>query len=118
MSHLQGYVTATYAELVTLFGPSQCWDDHKSDAEWEIEVPGVGTAYIYNYKDGKNYLGAEGKAKEDITEWHIGGDTDAVVEPIQKLVALAELFIEETDRESIRGSITRNDEPKELTHGG
>lgn len=89
MSSLQGYVQCTYAELVAAFGPSQCWDSHKSDAEWEVEVPGVGTAYVYNYKDGHNYLGSEGKDVEDITDWHIGGGDDRVVEPIRRMVSEA-----------------------------
>jgi hypothetical protein len=111
MSHLQGYVTATYAELVALFGPSQCWDDYKSDAEWEFEIPGIGTATIYNYKDGRNYLGDEGKPKEEITDWHIGGDTDAVVKPIQQAVATlrSEGRGIESRREPIRAVLERND---------
>lgn len=89
MSHLVGYINCSYAALVAAFGPSQCWDDHKSDAEWEIEIPDVGTAYIYNYKTGRNYLGDDGQDVEDITCWHIGGDSDAVVEPIRRMVTEA-----------------------------
>ena len=89
MSHLLGYIFCSYADLVATFGPSQCWDHFKSDAEWEVDVPGIGMAYVYNYKDGPNYLGAEGTPVEKITEWHIGGDTEDVVAPIREMVRRA-----------------------------
>lgn len=65
-------VSVSYSNLVKLFGRHNK-GNYKTDAEWVIETPfGVGT--IYNYKDGKNYLGRkEGLAIKDITDWHIGG---------------------------------------------
>ena len=70
---LQGYVDVSYEELVRIFGkPNAKGDCYKIDAEWEIQTP-FGVATIYNYKDGKNYMGDEGVEVEEITEWHIGG---------------------------------------------
>lgn len=41
---------------------------------------------IYNYKNGKNYLGPDSLAKEEITYWHIGGFDEAVVPAIKELL--------------------------------
>ena len=82
-THLVGYIYCSYADLVATFGPpSPPQDEWKSDAEWQIDVPGVGPADLYNYKDGRNYLGETGLPTEQITEWHVGGTTAAVIEPI------------------------------------
>lgn len=71
---LQGHVTVAYADLVTKFGPpTSNGDGYKVDAEWCLKFEDGTVATIYNYKDGKNYLGAEGDAVEAITDWHIGG---------------------------------------------
>lgn len=79
MSSLQGYLpeNTTYAELKEMFGESICWDNYKSDAEWEIVHEG-NTINIYNYKTGKNYLGAEGLPVEEITDWHVGAETEEI----------------------------------------
>lgn len=82
---LQGYVTTDYTTLVQLFGEPYSDCDYKSDAEWIITTA-HGVATIYNYKDGKNYLGEEGLNKEDIKEWQIGGKNTDVVSFIQNLV--------------------------------
>lgn len=69
----KGYVYVTYPKLVALFGQPTCnGDNYKVDAEWVIDTP-QGVATIYNYKDGRAYLGDDGLAVEDICEWHVGG---------------------------------------------
>ncbi len=69
----QGYVNVDYATLVNVFGePEGFFDNYKSDCAWALEINGV-ICTIYNYKDGRNYLGARGLDKENITDWHIGG---------------------------------------------
>jgi len=70
---LQGYIDVSYKELVRIFGkPNAKGDCYKIDAEWGIQTS-FGVATIYNYKNGKNYMGDEGMEVEEITEWHIGG---------------------------------------------
>jgi len=73
---LQGRIDVEYAKLVKVFGePISKVDEYKSDAEWHILFEDGILATIYNYKDGKNYLGDKGMLVKDITEWHIGGKT-------------------------------------------
>jgi hypothetical protein len=65
-------INATYEKLVNLLGePNGDNDGYKTDAEWEILINDK-VITIYNWKDGKNYLGEYGDDVEDITEWHIG----------------------------------------------
>jgi hypothetical protein len=83
-THLQGYVETTFARIVEVFGePHTDGDGYKVDAEWVLRTP-AGIATIYNYKDGKNYNGEAGMRVQDITDWHIGGHNEEVVEIIQK----------------------------------
>ncbi len=71
----KGYVLATYQDLVDTFGsPTNNGDNHKVDAEWIVQTP-HGIATVYNYKDGKAYLGESGLNAEQICEWHVGGKT-------------------------------------------
>lgn len=80
-----GYVNTTYSKLFEKFG--EPFDDgYKTDAEWEIEFSDGKVATIYNWKKGKNYNGSEGLDIDDITEWHIGGFDNSVVERIQKIL--------------------------------
>ncbi|HLL68993.1 MAG TPA: hypothetical protein VK453_25260 [Micromonosporaceae bacterium] len=77
-----GQIRASYAALVAAFGPSQVWDEFKSDAEWQVDLGDLGAAFVYNYANGRNYLGPKAPPVEEITEWHIGGITSAVIPPI------------------------------------
>ena len=83
-SSLQETIDVAYAVLVDLFGePNRETDGYKVDAEWQLEFDGEYLT-IYNYKTGKNYLGAEGDAVEFITDWHIGGnDKEKATEFVQ-----------------------------------
>lgn len=73
-SHLVGRLNAHYADLVGVLGePGENSDPHKSDAEWLLGFPDGTVATVYNYKDGRAYLGDEGKPVEEITDWHVGG---------------------------------------------
>ena len=79
---LQGYIGTTYDTLVKKLGESATkWtDNYKTDAEWFVEFKDGTIATIYNWKNGKNYLGVSGKAKEDIQEWNVGGYSHRAVE--------------------------------------
>ncbi len=82
----KGYLLATYQDLVQLFGePITDTDNYKVDAEWIIDTP-HGVATIYNYKDGKAYLGDKGTPIEAICEWHVGGKSMAAYSWVKKQV--------------------------------
>ena len=83
---LQGYVETTYKNLLELFGNPTDGDGYKVDAEWVIKFEDGTVATIYNWKDGKNYNGAEGMEVEDITDWHIGGEDKKSVARIKEVV--------------------------------
>jgi len=85
---LQGYIETTYQRLVEVFGePFTDYDSFDiSDAEWAMEFDDGQIATIYNYKDGKNYLGGRGLKVENITDWHIGGRTKDVAKKVFNMV--------------------------------
>jgi len=66
-------ISAPYDRIVSLFGEPDCFDSYKTDAEWIVQNKQGQVFCIYNYKDGKNYLGEEGTPTEEIEHWHIGG---------------------------------------------
>jgi hypothetical protein len=85
-SSLQGYLTTTYDKLVSVLGKPGDGDGEKVDAEWRILFSDNTFATIYNYKDGYNYNGKDGTPVEQITDWHIGGASDVVVERVNNLL--------------------------------
>lgn len=86
-TYLQGYVRATYAELRAAFGRPTNGDGYKIDACWVIQEGDV-VATVYNYKNGRNYLGKRrGTPKTRITEWNIGGRSRAAVDLIERRLA-------------------------------
>ena len=86
----------TYQELVDLFGePTIETDGYKVDAEWHVSLRKTDTGWtapedafvtIYNYKDGKNYNGANGLNVEDITNWHVGGKARSHVDILEQYI--------------------------------
>lgn len=86
-THGQGQINATYKQLVSAFGNplADGFDDYKSDAEWVVLFENGLIATIYNWKNGRNYLGPEGTPTELITTWNIGSNSPDAV----KLVAQA-----------------------------
>ena len=71
-SGLVDYLNAGFEELVKIFGEPCDGDGYKTDAEWTLQTP-FGVATIYNYKDGKNYIGEDGLRVDQIDTWHVGG---------------------------------------------
>jgi len=75
---LQGYITASYAELVKVFGEPQSTEtsgDEKVNIEWELEVHdydfnSIKPVTIYNWKDYDG--GFEARSNQEY-KWHIGG---------------------------------------------
>ena len=90
LSSLQGYINAPIEHLECIFEDHTCIHDEKSDAEWALEFKENGSitiATIYNYKDGKNYLGDDGFDLNQIKSWHIGGfGVNAYNKVLEKLV--------------------------------
>ena len=87
---LQGYIKASYEQLVKTFGEPHDpnGDNYKTDVEWAFEFADGTIATLYNWKNGKNYLGAEGLELNDIYEWHVGGFSEkAVAKLLEKLRA-------------------------------
>lgn len=87
MTSFQGYVGADYEVLCAMFGEPMPGDGYKVDAEWNLRFqPSNLVATIYNYKDGRNYLGPEGLDKEQIRKWHIGGHTKLAASMVQTAI--------------------------------
>ena len=85
-THLQGVVRVSYQDLRQIFGQDTCYDDYKSDAEWVVKFGDGQIATIYNYKDGRNYLGDDGMPKENIIDWHVGGNSKDVYYRIEEII--------------------------------
>jgi len=91
---LRGGIQATYDQLVAVFGQPEVFteenSDGKIDVEWVIAFDNGTVATIYNWKNGKNYCGADGLNVADITQWNVGGnryDSAALVEEALKVAA-------------------------------
>lgn len=82
---LQGYVDISFTDLVEMFGDPHYYERGKTDAEWYLRIDGV-ICTIYNYKDGKNYCGAEGDEIVDIRDWHIGGTSKESERKVKKYI--------------------------------
>jgi hypothetical protein len=69
---LQAGIEMYYPQMVGILGePNTDGDGYKVDAEWQGTIDGQPFT-VYNYKDGKNYLGAEGIPLKRLKDWHIG----------------------------------------------
>lgn len=86
----KGYLYARYDQLVAAFGePRQSYIvNNKIDVEWILDTP-HGVATIYNYKDGKAYLGKSGLLPEQIYEWHVGSKATKAYQWVKSTLCLA-----------------------------
>jgi hypothetical protein len=75
---LQGYVNCSYDRLVDLFGTPLGGDGYKTQAEWVLKLSNGDVATIYDWK--------ENIPPEQVTEWHIGGHAERVVNKIKSIV--------------------------------
>ena len=91
-----GQIQISYNKLVEKLGEPDEGDDDKTDAEWDIKFQDGTIATIYNYKDGRNYLGPRGPAKEDITLWSIGGHSTNAAERVKELFDIQGCCIDKT----------------------
>ena len=102
---LKGYITTSYDNLVKKLGKANCaTDGYKTDAEWSGYINNK-VFTIYNYKDGKNYLGKEGLDVEDITDWHIGGQDEKAVRLVDDLCKAQENATKTEDFCPVCGSL-------------
>ena len=92
-THLQGYIEADYNDLCAMFGEPTEGDALKVDAEWMLRFDDGMVATIYNWKNGPNYLGSEGKPVHKITQWNVGGHTKEAHERVQQLIASFNQFL-------------------------
>tara|TARA_R100000329_G_C7595221_1_gene211058 strand:+ start:622 stop:1020 length:399 start_codon:yes stop_codon:yes gene_type:complete len=78
-TYLQGYLKIKYSTLVKLFGnPHYKYEKgsdscNKTDVEWCFSFHDGAPFTIYNWKNGKAYLGRDGLKVENIQDWNIGG---------------------------------------------
>ena len=76
-THLIGYITITYKELVAVLGQPHLTDGDKITAEWNLEtVEGV-VITIYDYKEDETPKG--------LYDWHIGGHGPLALTVVQQL---------------------------------
>jgi hypothetical protein len=83
---LQGQIETDYKKLVKLFGIPERGDGYKTDAEWVILFGDGSHCYIYNYKNGRNYLGKTAPPKTLIKCWNIGGINKDSFSHLEKLL--------------------------------
>jgi len=70
-----GTLSVTYAAIISQLGEPNIEDDPcKVDASWGVKHEDGRKLFVWNYKNGKAYLGPEGRDVEDITSWSLGGD--------------------------------------------
>lgn len=96
-----GDLAASFAEIEAKLGsPGSSFDNYKTDAEWVIEYSDGSIATIYNWKNGKNYLGDLGLSVCDITDWRIGGTKEEVVRWVSDLIHNSWPIFDEIRQES------------------
>ena len=90
-THGLGAISVSYEKLVSTFGqPMQKgYDDYKVDAEWRIKFADNTLVTIYNWKNGRNYLGDHAPAVEQIKTWNIGGRDSKALHVIKSELNLA-----------------------------
>ena len=74
---LQGYVRASYDELVDIFGEPNMSRDPKVQCEWYIEFDDMVVATIYSWK-ADNF--------RETKKWNVGGQKFKAYERIVKLI--------------------------------
>ena len=79
-----GRITASYEQLVDLFGEPDGGDGYKVEAHWTILFADKTLCTVYNYMDSRS-CGCRTDV-EDITDWRVGGYGSDVVEKITRLL--------------------------------
>ena len=86
----KGGFVCKYEMLVKVLGEpiKESSLDFKTQAEWNIEYKDGTITTIYDWKQGKGYLGDEGIEPEDVVEWNVGGN-----HPTNSMEHLKDFFI-------------------------
>jgi hypothetical protein len=80
-------VECSYTTLIQFFGEPFVPFETKLDVAWDVEFEDGTVATIYNWKNGKRYLGEkEGLALHEIKQWNVGGYDAKAVEYVKHLV--------------------------------
>lgn len=95
-THRQGEIVTTYRRIFLAFGAPNLGDGYKTDAEWTIRFGDGRVATIYNWKNGRAYLGPVAPATWQIGNWFIGGTDPSVVADITRLVAVEPAIVQVT----------------------
>jgi major membrane immunogen (membrane-anchored lipoprotein) len=87
---LQGEFECDYNTIKKVFGKPNLGDGYKIDAEWDIEFEDGLVATVYNWKNGKSYLGSDGAPKTKINYWHIGGKSNEAYYRVVEIIRAVE----------------------------
>lgn len=83
---LAGYISASYKDLVALFGPPNSeGDGYKVSTEWRLVFKGHHFR-LYDYKDTELYDRSQPSVEEfrsfDSYEWHVGAENEGWGKPV------------------------------------
>jgi hypothetical protein len=84
-------IEVTFAELTKVFGKRTfgASGDNKCAAQWHLLFEDGTVATIYDYKECIAYCGRKrGKKVGDITDWHIGGNSERAAILVKKELGL------------------------------
>ena len=84
---LRGHLDADYNTICKFFGQPLDSDGYKIDAEWHVRFADGGIAVIYNYKNGKAYLGESGPDVSEIEVWNIDGNSKEATSRVKNLLS-------------------------------
>lgn len=119
LSSKKGEIRAKFNKLVSVFGQptEQSYEfGEKVDCEWVIEFEDGMVATIYNWKNGKSYLGDDGLEIAEINHWMVGGHQNSVIDRVNNLLT-AELsdqgFIDQIYQIAFGASESRWEHTKE-----
>jgi len=83
----QGTIKTSFTALCHMLGkPEFLINNFKSDVQWVLTFDDGSIATIYNWKDGKNYLGEEGTPIVQITNWNVGGHNERALKNVERLL--------------------------------
>ena len=102
-----GAVDASYKEICSLFGKPMRYDQSgKVDVMWVVKFSDDTVASIYNWKDGKAYLGDKGLSVDKIKQWHVGGHVNSAQTLVQIAIDLKREEKEETESDPSEGAFS------------